>query len=1016
MRSTKRIALLIGLSFSLAASAQLTSTILGKVVDESKQPLPGVVITIESPNMQGTRTDVSRESGEFLFRLIPPGLYSVTAVMDGMQTVKSTVDVGLSQTARPTIVMRLEATSEELVVTATSNPVLDTTDVTSHFSADFIDSAPVRRDQENVALLSPGVSGRYDDSNYGGAPSISGAPANGNTYLVNGADSRFDNVRSSAANTVIEDAIQETTVLTAGISAEYGQFSGGVISTITKSGGNQFTGSFRESFSNPDWVARNPLELESDVQKNDTVNHIETLTIGGPIIKDRLWFFAAGEVTDLTRDINFSTARTITDRAATAYGLATGQFVPGIRKVPGRVDERENFEFKLTGQIAPGHDLIISIEDREDVNVNNTSSSYDLTAAATRTVTREALSVNYRAALTPSFNLDVLYTDRESVFLERPIPEHLQGTDIRIAGTQLRNRRGRGRINSPTFLGKPDEPRGNETYSIKASYFLITDKLGSHDIVAGIQNTEDTRFADNRQYVNDWSFWSDFRYEADGAAVPIFSPTAADGRYQSRLVYQPIELSSRTYRFEVQSAYINDSWTLNDRWRFNLGLRFDKNNGTDQQGTPVADDTHISPRLSLNWDLKGNRKHQFNFSYSQYVQRTSEAADDASQAGSTSFTELRYRGPQTENFLEVIDWINETYGDGFFLDPLNHPNREQWEADLRQNFLFVPGSPATIIGSINANGGGTVGSLDSLVAEEIRLGYTWKINSRGFIKGDVIFRDFDNFAVSNINLQTGPTNDGENDLAVINNEDSDFEREYHAVQFQWSYRIRDNLNLAGNYTWSQLTGNVDGESSSGVGTSVTTTTEYPEYNNFPNRNPIGYLFGDVRHRANVFLTYDLNTGLGVFNLSAMEVISSGTPYNRAWSIDLNQFDGEYGFPLLDDSGYVAPDTTSTYYLSRGADRGETAYATHLGVNWELNFFKRAEVFVQVDVFNLFNQDAADNGQGYRSTINEVAPFNVFTETPVEGVHYDFDSQFGTATGSGAFQRPRTFEIDLGIRF
>ena len=1005
------LALLPGVAFG-----QLTSTIQGKVVDQEGGPLPGVVVTIDSENMIGTRSDVTRANGAFIFNTIPPGTYNLTASMPGMKTNKMVVRVGLSQTVRPTVTMSVDTMEDTLTVTASANPVLDSNTVAAQFENDFLEKAAVRRDQENVALLSPGVTGRYNDSNYGGAPSISGAPTNGNTYLVNGADSRFDNVRSDAADTVIEDAIQETTILTAGVSAEFGQFSGGVISTITKSGGNQFSGSLRSSLSNPDWVARNPLELEDEIEREDEINHVETVTFGGPIVKDRLWFFFAGEKTEQTLDVNYATARPLSERAAEAYGITEPRYEPGIRKVEGRKDERENFEIKLSGQIAPGHDLVVSYQDREDTNVNNTSSSYDITSTASRVVVRDALSVNYRGALTPSLNLDLLYTDRESVFLARDVPPSLQGRDLAIFGTQLRNRTGGARTNSPTFLGKPDEPRGNETISAKMNYFHATDTMGSHNLVFGIQESEDTRFVDNRQFVNDWQFRSDWRFDADGNAIPVFSPTSSGGRYQSLLYYQPIELSSQTYKFQVQSAYINDVWTLQDKWRFNIGFRYDKNDGTDQQGTKVADDSNLSPRLSASWDIFGDGRHQVSASYSQYVQRTAEAADDTSQAGSTSLTVLRYGGPQTENFLDVIDWINATYGEGFFLDPLNHPNRAQWEADLRTNQLFQPGSPVAVIGSIDPNGGAIRGTLDSLVAKETRLGYTHEFGSQGFIKADLVLREFDNFAVDNVNLLTGPTANGATDLTVINNDDSDYERTYNAVQLQGAYRITDRLDISGNYTWSQLYGNAEAEASDGVGTSIGRTTVYPELNNFDRRNPVGYLANDVRHRANIFMNYNINTSFGAFNFSAMEEVNSGSPYNRGWTLDYNLYDGEYGVPLLDSLGYVSPGDTSFYYLSVGEDRAETAYATNLGVNWNLKVFNRLEVFVQVDVFNLFNQDSADNGSGYRSTINERAPFNVFTETPVEGVHYDLDSQFGQPTSSGAFQRPRTFEIDFGIRF
>ena len=125
------------------------------------------------------------------------------------------------------------------------------------------------------------------------------------------------------------------------------------------------------------------------------------------------------------------------------------------------------------------------------------------------------------------------------------------------------------------------------------------------------------------------------------------------------------------------------------------------------------------------------------------------------KAGSPSFARLDYSGPQTENFLEVIDWINQTYGEGFFLDPLNHPNRAAWEADLRTiPYRRVLDSPNQVFGSINPSGGFIPGTLDSPNTEEIRLGYSTRFGSSGFLKVDYVNRSFNDFYVSNTTLVT----------------------------------------------------------------------------------------------------------------------------------------------------------------------------------------------------------------------------------------------------------------------
>src|SRR5712691_9372866 len=119
---------------------------------------------------------------------------------------------------------------------------------------------------------------------------INGAQSFDNLYLVNGVVVN-ENVRGQPQAAVIEDAIQETTLLTGGVSAEFGRFTGGVVSTITKSGGNEFSGSLRDNITNDKWVAKTPIETADHISK---MNNLYEATFGGRIIRDRLWFFTAG--------------------------------------------------------------------------------------------------------------------------------------------------------------------------------------------------------------------------------------------------------------------------------------------------------------------------------------------------------------------------------------------------------------------------------------------------------------------------------------------------------------------------------------------------------------------------------------------------------------------------------------------------------------------------------------------------------------------------------------------------
>jgi hypothetical protein len=133
----------------------------------------------------------------------------------------------------------------------------------------------------------------------------------------------------------VEDAIQETSVLTSGISAEYGRFSGGVVNAITKSGGNTFSGSGRVNFVNPSWTTQTPFEVSRNISHIDVTSKIYEGTVGGPVVRDRLWFFTAG------RYASVDSQRTLPQ---TGVGLTSNS-----------LDKRG--EVKLTGSINAGHTI-----------------------------------------------------------------------------------------------------------------------------------------------------------------------------------------------------------------------------------------------------------------------------------------------------------------------------------------------------------------------------------------------------------------------------------------------------------------------------------------------------------------------------------------------------------------------------------------------------------------------------------------------------------------------------------
>jgi hypothetical protein len=191
------------------------------------------------------------------------------------------------------------AFSEAVTVTGRTADVLtQTAQVATNFKQDLIQTLPTNRDINATLLQAPGV----HPTGPSGAFTIAGATSFESLFMVNGV-ALADNIRGTPYDLYVEDAIQETTVAIAGVSAEFGRFGGGMVNVITKSGGNQFGGSFRETLNDDNWrtltpfetsaLAANPLQADPRLAK---VVPEHQYYISGPVMRTSWRFFAAGRI------------------------------------------------------------------------------------------------------------------------------------------------------------------------------------------------------------------------------------------------------------------------------------------------------------------------------------------------------------------------------------------------------------------------------------------------------------------------------------------------------------------------------------------------------------------------------------------------------------------------------------------------------------------------------------------------------------------------------------------------
>ncbi|HEX2254222.1 MAG TPA: TonB-dependent receptor [Thermoanaerobaculia bacterium] len=957
-----------------------SGTLTGTVQDDSGGSLPGVTVTATSPQLQGARTAQTDVNGNYKLAFLPPGTYTVTYELDGFATATREVKLSAAQTTDSDIVLQIAALAEEIVVTGQQAEISESVQGAATYTQDEVEKLPVTRDLLSTINLAPGVA----DTGPSTAPSISGAVSYENLWLVNGVVIN-ENIRGSVLPLFIEDAIQETTTAVSGISAEYGRFTGGVVNAITKSGGNEFDGSVRVSMTNDDWIARTPQSPE----RLDDINQIYEATLGGYLWKDHVWFFGAGRDRELTS--------------------SQSTFVTNIPFE--QANEETRLEGKLTVSPTANHTLIGSYLEIDQVTTNSGFGQFlDLDSLSDREDPQEIKSGNYTGILTPNFFVEAQYSERDW-----GVANGSGGVPDLIEGTLWRSRTEAWRFHAPTFCGScEDEIRNNENLLGKVSYFLSTEDLGSHDLVFGYDTFEDIRFAINHQTGSDFTTYaSGVLFDADGTPYPQVGSNA----WIRWFIVLNQDLATPT-SFKTNSYYLNDRWQLNDRWSFNLGLRYDENEGANSAGRLVADDAKLSPRLGASWDVNGDGDLVVNASYGTYVAAINNAVGDTtSNGGAIGSFIWTYGGPpintdpscidtgtcvSSADALRIMfDWYlsqGGTTDSVFNIDPDAPINAFNIAAD-------IPGETSTI-----------PDTLLSPSADEFTLGATKRIGTRGLVRADVVFREFDDFYSNRVTLATGPvdTPAGPTDLTEVGNfGGSVLEREYRGLHTQARYRFTDRLSAQINYTLSQTEGNVDGETD--VSGAVSTDPfAYPEYQEARWAFPSGDLSTDQRHKFRGWLIYDLfNTDHHNLSVSLLQNFYSGTPYGAVGVVDTREF--------VTNPGYQQPPSTVTYWFTeRDAFRTDDITRTDLSLNYSFlfNAFGRGlEVYLQPEVINLFNeQGVVDVNTGISDPTTGREEFNPFTETPVEGVHWAKGARFGQPVNQDDYQTPRTFRFSVGFRF
>lgn len=700
-------AVVLSLSFLITPvfAQEKVGAINGVVSDQTGAVLPGVTVTITNTGTNRVLTILTDSTGGYAARALEPGRYSVKFELPGFTPAEfPNVIVLLGQTLKLDANLMVGGITQSVEVTATS-PLIDTqsTMVTHNITAEEFDRLPKARSFQGLLAASPSVNSGQDQFGnvigVDGGLQVNGASAAENQFFIDGVATNSQLQGQSRQDAPFE-FLQEVQVKTGGTEAEYGGALGGVMTATTKSGGNEFHGDLHYYFTGDGiadlggagngFVARhrllNPLTVGVDgfnsIGQNGYVDdekpgdkrHEFGGSVGGPIVKDKAWFFVSASPQWRRRDVPYN----LTDGGDTIHVKQLNQqaFAKISYDVSPRI--RTNWSVLWTPTVSTG----------SPINYNGGPNSRNLTIAANQI---NKISGYYQRQTNYTGNVDFTLgsTSLLSVRAGRFWDDYKTSGIPNI--TQVEYRAPTSDLSPDLLATIPASLQGGLGFSnvprlkttdhdlvtrsfINADYSIIGNFWGSHDVKAGwgvskSVNNVDTSYP-NGGFV--FVYWGQsFTSAVTGAPCNLNPCTGTYGYYE----VQDIGTRGSTGG-TIQSLYVQDKWTVVPRVTLSLGLRME-NEKVPSFRRSVLDPAFqfgfgdkLMPRLGVAWDVKGDGRLKASFSYGRFYDWIKYELSRGTFGGDIWTT--RYRALDTP--------------DVFSLSAQNMPGRDLWDERVPNSY------------------------------------------------------------------------------------------------------------------------------------------------------------------------------------------------------------------------------------------------------------------------------------------------------------------------------------------
>jgi len=570
-----------------------TGRIIGTVTDQGGQELPGASVTISSDVLiGGPRTAIADDDGTFQFISLHPGEYTVQIHHSGfVSQERQEVKVALGGAAALYIAMPQARFESEIEVVA-QTPVIDPTQVNTEqvFDLHYMQQAAVGSDNRNYLYIvgqAPGVTGRAN-------PNVLGSTMSENAYFIDGLDTT-DPLTGTWGTLYNFDAIAEVEIQTSGFEAEFGRSTGGLINVLTKSGGNRFSGTLdiryqRDSFQTSG-EHYDASSLESSFQDI-------AATLGGPIARDKLWFFAAYELVNSERTPSGS---------------------PTTRDFEG-----QNYNLKLTWQMAPSWRLMGRASGDPAEIANHNASQFTAPEATSRQKQgADVYAIELNAVLSDSLMWNTVAGAYRAVLDVVPMSGDLTTPS---------------HFNFGTFLTTANFPR--QQYSNRNRDDLATDLTwfvgnlaGSHEFKVGVQYSG-TEYPGANCYTG--TEGGACSRGSVGYAYDDFGIVDEFGNLLFTLPFSMTEVTTvgeQNYTGDLYTAYLQDSWRVLSNLTLKVGFRYDQVGYENNVGRQVAEMNKFQPRVGFAWDITNDAKNVIRGNWGRFMNPASLTLPTILRAG-----------------------------------------------------------------------------------------------------------------------------------------------------------------------------------------------------------------------------------------------------------------------------------------------------------------------------------------------------------------------------------------------